>query len=193
MALVPATIAPILGAPLANVEGNWPLILGALSGEGIGTSLVQVAALATLGVEADKPGLENPGDFTPCRELSPKGQDRRAYFIQRYWTNPTTRHNLGNLSPEDAAAYFGRGFIQLTGRDNYHLFGELLGLDLLGNPDLALDPAISARVFAAYFKRRHVAEAAEAQDWFRVRVRVNGGSNGWDRFKELVKQLQAAA
>lgn len=193
MALDAPTIARLLGAPLANVQANWPLIQAALVAEGIGSQLVQVAALATLGVEADKPGLDNPGDFTPCRELSPRNEDRRAYFIRRYWTNPTTRHNLGNLSPDDAAAYFGRGFIQLTGRDNYQVFGDLLGVDLLAHPDLALDPAISARVFAAYFKRRQVAEAAEAQDWFRVRVRVNGGSNGWDRFKDLVKQLQAAA
>jgi peptidoglycan L-alanyl-D-glutamate endopeptidase CwlK len=193
MALDHPTIAKILGAPLANVESNWPLIQGALTAAGIGSQLVQVAALATLGVEADKPGLENPSDFTPCRELSPRGQDRRAYFIQRYWTNPTTRHNLGNLTPDDAAAYFGRGFIQLTGRDNYQVFGDLLGVDLLNHPDLALDPAISARIFAEYFRRRRVAEAAEARDWFRVRLRVNGGSNGWDRFSELVQQLQAVA
>jgi hypothetical protein len=189
MALDPPTIAQILGAPLANVEANWPLIQGALIAAGIGGPLVQVAALATLGVEADKPGLENPGDFTPCRELSPKGQDRRAYFIERYWNNPTTRHALGNLKPDDAAAYYGRGFIQLTGRDNYQVFGDLLGVDLLSQPDLALDPATSARIFAEYFRRRRVAEAAEARDWFRVRLRVNGGSNGWGRFSQLVQQL----
>ena len=185
MALVPATIAPILGAPLANVEAHWPLILGALSGEGIGTPLVQVAALATLGTELPS--------FEPRRELSPRNEDRTAYFQRKYWANPITRHALGNLTPDDASRYFGRGYVQLTGRDNYHLFGELLGIDLIGQPDLALDPHNAARIFATYFQRRRVAEAAEAKDWLRVRLRVNGGTNGWDRFSGLVKQLLAVA
>ena len=187
------TIASILGAPLANVEANWPLIQGALIAAGIGSQLVQVAALATLGVEADKPGVNNPRDFTPCRESWAKGMTPEAYFTKMYWDNLHVRHMLGNLSPKDAYTYFGRGFLQLTGRDNYHLFGERNGIDLLANPDLALDPAISARLFADYFVLKNVAQAAEARDWFRVRTRVNGGSNGWDRFSELVNQLLAAA
>lgn len=185
MALDAPTIAQILGAPLANVQANWPLIQAALQAEGIGSELVQVAALATLGTETPA--------FAPLRELSPRNEDRTAYFQRMYWANPLVRHRLGNLTPQDAAAYFGRGFIQLTGRDNYHLYGELLGLDLLTQPDLALDPANSARIFAAFFRRARVAEAAEARDWFRVRCRVNGGSNGWERFSSLVNQLLAAA
>lgn len=42
--------------------------------------------------------------------------------------------------------WFGRGHIQLTHRLNYERMGKRLGVDLVGNRDLALDPVISARV-----------------------------------------------
>ena len=53
---------------------------------------------------------------------------------------------MGNVGPNDGWTYRGRGYPQTTGRDNYQRFGKLLGLDLPGNPDLALQPAISARI-----------------------------------------------
>lgn len=43
-------------------------------------------------------------------------------------------------------SFYGRGDVQLTHEANYIAMGKLLGLDLAGNPDLALDPATSARV-----------------------------------------------
>ena len=47
--------------------------------------------------------------------------------------------------------YRGRGFIQLTGEQNYKLVGEMIGQDLLGNPDLMNTPEIAAQASAAYF------------------------------------------
>jgi len=179
-----ATIARILGAPLPNVEANWPLIQQALVTEGIGGPLVQIAALATIGAELPC--------FLPRQELSPRDEDRAAYFVRMYFNNQKVRHALGNQSPDDAAKFCGRGFIQITGRDNYQVFGDLLGVDLISRPDLALDPPVAARIFASFFRRRQVAEAAENRDWLRVRVRVNGGTNNWERFNGLVQSLLAA-
>jgi putative chitinase len=42
--------------------------------------------------------------------------------------------------------YIGRGHVQLTWDYNYKKAGEKLGLDLLGDPTLALEPDISARI-----------------------------------------------
>lgn len=46
----------------------------------------------------------------------------------------------GKRDPETKQAYFGRAFVQLTHRDNYEKFSDLLGLDLVNHPDLALEP-----------------------------------------------------
>lgn len=54
---------------------------------------------------------------------------------------------LGSVkTPYWRAGWFGRGDVQLTHEDNYRRMGTLLGVDLVGNPDLALDPTISARI-----------------------------------------------
>lgn len=41
------------------------------------------------------------------------------------------------------APYYGRGYVQLTWRTNYQKYSDILGKDLVGHPDLALDPSIS--------------------------------------------------
>lgn len=43
-------------------------------------------------------------------------------------------------------SWYGRGRIQITHKRNYEKLGKRLGADLVGNPDLALDPVISARI-----------------------------------------------
>lgn len=65
------------------------------------------------------------------------------YFIKRYWTNEKVRRQLGNLQEQDAVRYRGRGYVQITGRRNYALFGKLLNLPLLDSPELAEQPAVS--------------------------------------------------
>lgn len=53
---------------------------------------------------------------------------------------------LGNDAPGDGWRYRGRGFSQITGKANYERFADLLGVDLVGNPDLAMTPKIAARI-----------------------------------------------
>lgn len=42
--------------------------------------------------------------------------------------------------------YYGRGYVQLTWFENYETMGRLLGVDLLNNPDLALQPVIASKI-----------------------------------------------
>lgn len=161
------------GAPRANVTASWPALLAALNRVGINSRLVQVGTIATVATEVPR--------FLPIAEYA----SGAAYDTGRL------AERLGN-TPEadgDGQRYKGRGFVQLTGRANYFSYGQALGLDLIGNPDLALEPSTAALILALYFKRRGVAEACNAHAWRLVRRKVNGGYNGWARFSEVVRHL----
>ena len=56
------------------------------------------------------------------------------------------RADLGNTQAGDGKRYMGRGYVQITGRANYHRASNIVGKDLVANPDLALDPEIAARI-----------------------------------------------
>ena len=57
---------------------------------------------------------------------------------------------MGNAEDE-GFKYRGRGMIQLTGKSNYKKYGDMIGVDLVKNPDLANDPVIAQKLAAAYF------------------------------------------
>jgi putative chitinase len=63
------------------------------------------------------------------------------------------RKDLGNAADE-GYKYRGRGIIQITGKYNYKKYGDLIGQDLVNNPDLANDPGIAKDIAAAYFKEK---------------------------------------
>lgn len=44
------------------------------------------------------------------------------------------------------SGYYGRGFVQLTHKSNYEKLGKFLNIDLVTNPDLALDRRYSADI-----------------------------------------------
>jgi len=48
--------------------------------------------------------------------------------------------------------FYGRGFIQITWKKNYQIFSDILGVDLVYNPDLCLDPDISLFIAIYGFK-----------------------------------------
>ncbi len=70
----------------------------------------------------------------------------RAYF-DKYDTGKLAAA-LGNTSGKDGDGfkYRGRGYVQLTGFANYKRAGDILGVDLVDNPDLALDATVAAAV-----------------------------------------------
>ncbi len=148
------------GAPRENIEKYTSLLLNALKEQNIYDVQMVAYALGTINAET--------AAFAPIPEYA----SGEAY---------EGREDLGNIHPGDGMKYKGRGFIQLTGRANYRHYGEKLGIDLEGNPDLALDPTIAARILALYLngkseKIRHA--LVDHKDLALARKYVNGGTNG---------------
>jgi predicted chitinase/gamma-glutamylcyclotransferase (GGCT)/AIG2-like uncharacterized protein YtfP len=90
-------------------------------------------------------------DFTRMKEIG-----GAKYFAKRYdpQTAPGTAKILGNTHAGDGVKYHGRGFIQITGRDNYRMAGQALGLPLEQKPELAANPEVAAKIAVWYWNTR---------------------------------------
>jgi hypothetical protein len=78
-------------------------------------------------------------------------------------------------------AYYGRGLVQLTWKDNYAKMGRLLGVDLVADPDLALDlrhavPIIFTGMERGMFTGKKFADYLNPtrDDWVNARRIING-------------------
>ena len=74
--------------------------------------------------------------------------------------------------------YRGRGYIQLTGRDNYRTIGKAIGVDLESNPDLLLDHDTALKASFEYMRSRVSQSALKRGDVKAVTLAINGGYNG---------------
>jgi putative chitinase len=105
---------------------------------------------------------------------------------------------MGNTSPEEAAAFIGRGLIQITGKENYTHCGEALGLDLVANPQLLEEPRYAALSAGWFWNKKGLNALADegTTNSFEVMTkRINGGLLGLDDRKskmiEVLKTLGA--
>jgi len=104
------------------------------------------------------------------------------------------RKVLGNTEPGDGEKFKGRGFMQLTGRYNYGVIGNALGVDLVNNPDLVSEPEMAMKTAVAYWKLHNggkIPEAARSGDFKKSVYYVNGGYNAFnERQGQYDKYLQ---
>ena len=206
----PAVVAPVVTAPvvtgfkLDNLKGHIPQavidqIPDTASKFGITNSLRLAHFLAQCGHES--------GGFKAVREnlnYSAKGLLGifRKYFTnvnlaQQYERKPekianrvyASRMGNGNEGSGDGFKFRGRGYIQLTGKDNYSLFDATVPESILADPDLVATkyPLASA---AFFFKRNNLwaicDRGADVGTVTAVTKRVNGGTIGLpDRIKHF--------
>lgn len=169
----------------------------ALEQQKIYSDLTFIGALATVNTEVTNaylPITENL-NYSASGLLATFPSYFRTYSeVQAYAYKPVAIANKvyanrignGNEMSGDGWKYRGRGYIQLTGKQNYKYYGDKIGVDLVNNPDLALDPVISAKILAVYFKDRKINEVCNTRNWTLARKLVNGGTNGLDRFLQVV-------
>jgi predicted chitinase len=121
-------------------------------------------------------------------------QGNKRYFDQydiRH--NPTKAELLGNLHVGDGYRYRGRGYIHITGRDNYRKAGEALGLPLEKNPDMAAVPEIAAKIAIWFWKTRVQPNVTDWHDVRSVTRKINPAMQGLDdravNFKDIKQRL----
>jgi putative chitinase len=74
---------------------------------------------------------------------------RKAAFLATLVHESRLEYNIREIG--DTRPYGGRGYIQLTGDFNYRPAGQWLGVDLIGNPELARDIRYSAQIARWYW------------------------------------------
>jgi predicted chitinase len=97
---------------------------------------------------------------------------------------------LGNTKVGDGSRYAGRGFIQLTGRDNYKKAGDALGLPLEKHPEMVENPVIAAKVAVWYWKNRVQAKVDNFNDTPQVTKYINPGLRGLDSRQSAFKDYK---
>lgn len=101
------------------------------------------------------------------------------------------RMGNGDENSAEGSKYKGRGYLQITGKNNYKSLSDDLGVDFVGNPDLVASkyPLLSA---AWFFKKNNLLEicdlGASRANVERLTKRINGGLIGiddrWKHFNE---------
>ena len=115
-------------------------------------------------------------DFSRLKE---KGMGKE-YFSKKYDPKfaPRTAKILGNKHVGDGEKYHGRGFIQLTGRDNYRMASQALGIDLLKQPELAERPDVAAKIAIWYWQTRVKPYINNFNDTKAVTQKINPAMRG---------------
>ncbi|WP_218191379.1 glycoside hydrolase family 19 protein [Enhydrobacter aerosaccus] len=94
---------------------------------------------------------------------------REAYWMSEDWRRQNLRY----------WPYYGRGYVQLTWRRNYQKMSGAVGVDLVIDPDKALEPAIAAAILF---------EGMEHGDFTGVGLPYffNGTREDWDGARAII-------
>jgi len=141
---------------------NIPLIRDSLNKYGIVNKTLQNAILAVIGKESNfKPQTENLN--YSAKRITEVWKYIPLNIAKTLEKNPAKLAayvyggKYGNVTPQDAINYIGRGFNQITFKNAYKKYGDLLKLDLINNPNLLNNPKTAADAAALYFKNTFAA------------------------------------
>lgn len=170
---------------IAKIRANLPFVLAGLRARQLGDRAMVLMSISTIRAETE--------GFVPIDEGKSSGNTQPfpgGAAFNLYEPGMPKGVRLGNTVPGDGAKFKGRGYIQLTGRENYTRIGLQVGAGLVSNPALANDPALAGLILAQFLKNKESAiRAALAQDDLReARRLVNGGNHGFDRFEDTYNQ-----
>ena len=119
---------------------------------------------------------ETAHTFKPIKEY---GSDK---YLSKYDTGGLAKA-LGNTpqADGDGIKYAGRGYVMITGYYNYKFAGEQLGIDLINNPDLALEPKYAAEILVkgskdGWFTSKKLSDYIndKSKSYYQARRVING-------------------
>jgi len=181
--MTPQEFSQATGAAMPRVTEHMHHIEHAMAVYDINTPARQAAFLSQIGHES--------GGLKWIRELWGPTPTQTRY---------EGRADLGNTQPGDGRRYAGRGWIQLTGRDNYRRAYQRLREKFPDCPDFEKDPE---RVATARWAALTAAEfwfnagcnrLADEGRFERLTRAINGGLNGYaDRLARYEDAKQALA
>lgn len=116
----------------------------------------------------------------------PKKIANRAY---------ANRMGNGSEASGDGYKFRGRGFIQITGKDNYEALKQATGVDYVTNPDLLLTEADALISALWYWKRANLNKYADLDDLDAISDLINlgrmtpkeGDANGYEDRQEKLE------
>lgn len=124
--------------------------------------------------------------YFPNKILAEQYQRKPEAIASKVYGN---RMGNGPESTKEGYKFRGRGYIQLTGKENYIAFGNSINEDLTKNPDkVATDyPLLSAAWFFTKNGLHKLSDLGSDDDVVeKITRRVNGGTNGLeDRIKHF--------
>jgi putative chitinase len=114
--------------------------------------------------------------YFPTQALAEQYQRKPEKIANRVYGG---RMGNGDEASGEGFKFRGRGYIQLTGKQNYTAFGKAIGVDIVANPDLVATkyPLLSA---AWFFSKNCLGRCKDASDASVLSVTkcVNGGTIG---------------
>lgn len=116
--------------------------------------------------------------YFPTEALAAQHARKPQQIANRVYAN---RMQNGNEASGDGWRFRGRGYIQLTGKQNYTAFDAVVKDSILENPELVADkyPLLSAAWFWNANKLNALADkGATDADVTAITKRVNGGTHG---------------
>jgi putative chitinase len=114
-----------------------------------------------------------PSRFKSEAAAAPYAHDPRALANQVY------NGRMGNRAgSDDGWNFIGRGMLQLTGKEDYQAYGTSLNIDLIVEPELALDPRYCLKLAALEWDHKQCNVDADEDSIRKVTKKINGGLVG---------------
>ena len=179
MAWAPVFDRQVVDGTFSKGDSELDDFLGQILEESVGlTKFVE-----NLNYSAERLCVVWPKRFPTLADARPYARNPEAL------ANKVYGGRMGNSAPGDGWKFRGRLPMMLTGQDNYRHVGELMGLDLVADPDQLTDPDKALRACILWWEDR--IPDSMIGDIEKVTQRVNGGLLGLaerEHFTDLARE-----